>query len=125
MDEMMHHAFGTPIEKKKHKPYVLEASVTEPDGNQSGEQHVPLVDVIEEEREVVIVAELPGVKKEDVQIRATKGNVTISVDTVEFKYHKGLALPVETNPGSAVATYKNGVLQIRLKKLTATQPFTI
>jgi len=95
-----------------------------PDGNQSGEQHMPLVDVIEEEREVVIVAELPGVKKEDVQIHATKGNVTISVDTVEFKYHKGLALPVETNPGSAVATYKNGVLQIRLKKFVATQPFT-
>jgi HSP20 family protein len=96
-----------------------------PDGNQSGERHMPLVDVIEEEREVVVVVELPGIKKEDVQIRATKGNVTISVDTVEFKYHKGLALPVETNPGSAVATYKNGVLQIRLKKLPATQPFTI
>jgi HSP20 family protein len=90
-----------------------------------GEQYGLLVDVFEEEREVVIVAELPGVKKEDVQIHATKDNVRISVDTLECKYHKGLALPVSTNPGSAVATYRNGVLQIRLKKLAATQPFTI
>jgi HSP20 family protein len=99
--------------------------MTGPDGNQSGEQLEPLVDVIEEDSEVVIVAELLGIKKEDVRIHATKGNVTISVNTMEFRYHKGLALPVETNPGSAVATYKNGVLQIRLKKLAATQPFTI
>jgi HSP20 family protein len=93
-------------------------------GNAS-EQYEPLVDVIEEKREVIIVAELLGVKKEDVQIHATKDNVSISVDTLEFKYHKGFALPVETKPESAMATYKNGVLQIRLKKLAATSPFTI
>ena len=89
------------------------------------EQYEPLVDVFEEEKEVVIVAELPGVRKEDVLIHATKDNVNISVDTLECKYHKGIALPVDTKPGSAVATYRNGVLQMRLKKLLATQPFTM
>jgi HSP20 family protein len=89
------------------------------------EQYEPLVDVIEEERDVVILAGLPWVKKENVQIHATRNNVNISVDTFEFRYHKGFALPVETNPESAVATYKNGVLQIRLKKLVAKSPFTI
>jgi len=89
------------------------------------EQYEPLVDVFEEEKEVVIVAELPGVRKEDVQIHATKDNVNISVDMLECKYHKGLALEIETNLGSAVAAHRNGVLQIRLKELAATQPFTM
>jgi len=88
------------------------------------EESEPLVDVIEEDREVVIVVELPGVKRENVQIHAAQCNVTISVDTMEHKYYKEVTLPVETDPESAVATYKNGVLQIRLKKLVNTQLFT-
>jgi len=88
------------------------------------EEREPLMDIIEEERDVAIVAELPGVKKEDIHIHATQFNVTISVDTVEHKYYKEVALPVEIDPESVAATYKNGVLQIRLKKLVDTQLFT-
>jgi len=141
MDEMMRRVFGAPPEKKKHKPYVFGFSLTlGSDANprfrrfgnlqsdycepQVKEQRQPLLDVIEEERDIVVVTELPGVKKEDIQIHATQGNITISVDTLERKYHKELTFPVKTDPESAVATYKNGVLQVRLKKLVDKQLFT-
>jgi len=140
MDEVMHQTFGYGERRKPRKPYVFGFSVTlGPDANprfrrfgnaQPGrygpemqEEREPLVDVVEEDREVVVVAELHGVKKEDIQIHATQSNITISVDTTKRRYHKELALPVEIDPESAVATYKNGVLQVRLKKLVDTQLF--
>jgi len=142
MDEMTPESFRSSEKRKPQKPYVFGFSVTlRPDsnprfrkfgnpqqpsyyGSEFHEEREPLVDVIEEDREVVIVAELLGVKKEDIQIHATQCNVTISVDTMEHKYYKEVALSVEIDPESAVATYKNGVLQIRLKKLVDTQLIT-
>jgi len=134
VDEIMHPTFRTSERRKPHKPYAFGFSVTMgPDanprfhrfgnpqpscyGSEIQEEREPLVDVIEEDREVVVVAELPGLKKEDIQIHVGQCNLTISVDTLERRYHEELALPVETDPKSAVATYKNGVLQVRLKKL--------
>lgn len=87
------------------------------------EHYEPLVDVLEEDAEVVVVAELPGMKKEDIQIRADNCTVTISVNTFERKYFKELVLPAKADPESARATYKNGVLQVRLKKLVEARFF--
>jgi len=85
----------------------------------------PLVDVIEEEDAVVVVAGLLGVRKEDLQIHAAHCSLTISLDTSERKYYRELALPAATDPESAIATYKNGVLHVKLKKLTVdAQPIT-
>ena len=85
----------------------------------------PLVDIIEEDDSIVVVAGLLGVRKEDLQIHAAHCSLTISSDTSEHKYYRELALPAATEPESAVATYKNGVLQVRLKKLAVdAQPLT-
>lgn len=133
-DEMMRHAFE-PFSKgsKRYKPYVYGFSVSiGPDGkpmirefgnvrrDRSGpkirEDREPLVDVLEEEEDVVVVAELPGVEKEDIKLHATEDHLTISVDTSNRKYSKELVLPVGVDPGSARAVYKNGVLEVRLRK---------
>lgn len=84
----------------------------------------PLVDVIEEDEAVVVVAGLFGARKEDLQVHAAHCNLTISLDTDEHKYYRELALPAATDPESAIATYKNGVLHIKLKKLIVAQPLT-
>jgi HSP20 family molecular chaperone IbpA len=85
----------------------------------------PLVDVIEEHDAIVVVAGLLGVRKEDLQIHAAHCSLTISSDTSEHKYYRELALPAATVPETAVATFKNGVLQVRLKKLVVdAQPLT-
>ncbi|MHA1710675.1 MAG: archaeal heat shock protein Hsp20 [Candidatus Freyarchaeota archaeon] len=80
------------------------------------ERREPLVDVLETEDEVKVVAELPGVEKEDIELSATGRMLTISVDTPERKYYKELELPVEVEPETAKSTYKNGILEVTLKK---------
>jgi HSP20 family protein len=135
MDEMMSKAFETPTEKAKaYRPYVYGFSMSiGPEGkpvirefgnvqkSRSGpqirEEREPLVDVMEEAKDVVIVAELPGVEKNDMHLHTTEDHLTVSVDTPKRKYHKELALPASVDPKSAQASYKNGVLEVRLKKL--------
>jgi HSP20 family protein len=135
MDEMMKHAFEEePSEKiRAFRPYVYGFSMSVgPDGkpvirefgnvqkNRFGpkirEEREPLVDILEEEKHVVAVAELPGVEKEEINLRAAEDTLTISVDTANRKYHKELALPARVDPKSAQASYKNGVLEVRLTK---------
>jgi len=80
------------------------------------EEREPLVDVIAEGDQVRVVAELPGVEKTDINLQCSENELTISVDTPQRKYHKTLDLPASVDPESPKATYKNGVLEILLKK---------
>ena len=100
------------------KPVIREFGNVRPTrfGPRFVEEREPLVDVVEEDDEVVVVAELPGVEKEDIDLSCTERELIISVDTEKRKYYKRLDLPVEVDPKSAKANYKNGVLEVRLKK---------
>jgi HSP20 family protein len=80
------------------------------------EEREPLVDVITTEKEVKVIAELPGVEKEDIKLHGTEDMLTISVDTPQRKYYKELELPEKVDPKSAKTSYKNGVLEVTLKK---------
>ncbi|MDH5201454.1 MAG: Hsp20/alpha crystallin family protein [Candidatus Bathyarchaeota archaeon] len=81
------------------------------------EQREPLVDIVEEDESVKIIAELPGVAKDDIRLYATERTLTIDVDTPDRKYRKELELPVEVDETSARSTYKNGVLETALTKM--------
>jgi len=100
------------------KPIIREFGNVRPTrfGPRFVEEREPLVDVIEEDDEIVVVAELPGVEKEDINLSCTGRELIISVDTEKRKYYKRLDLPAEVIPKSAKASYKNGVLEVRLKK---------
>lgn len=135
MDEMMRRAFEIPSrEPRVHGPYVYGFSMfVGPNGkpvirefgnvHQSRlgpkirEEREPLVDVMEEDKDVVVVAELPGVDRDDIKLQATEDHLTVSVDAPRRKYRKELRLPASIDPKSARASYKNGVLEVRLKKL--------
>ncbi|MEM3018242.1 MAG: archaeal heat shock protein Hsp20 [Candidatus Bathyarchaeia archaeon] len=80
------------------------------------EEREPLVDVITEGDQVRVVAELPGVEKSDINLQHTENELIISVDTPQRKYHKTLELPDPVDPESAKAFYKNGVLEVLLKR---------
>jgi HSP20 family protein len=80
------------------------------------EEREPLVDIITTDDEVKICAELPGVEKKDIKLHGTEDTLTISVDTPERKYYKELELPGKVDPKSAKTRYKNGVLEVTLKK---------
>ena len=76
----------------------------------------PLVDVLDEEDIVKVVAELPGVDKSDIEMDATANSLTIYVDTPNRKYHKTIDLPSDVDPETSKATYNNGVLEVSLRK---------
>lgn len=134
IDEMMHHAFETiSKEEKASKPYVFGFSMSvESDGkpvfrefgnvqSSSIEPRIqdelePLVDIMEEKEDIIILAEIPGVEKDAITLHATEDHLTISVQTTDRKYRKDLAFPTKVNPKSSRASYKNGVLEVRLKK---------
>jgi len=142
LEEMMRQVFGRQAEKdKQRKPYVYGFSMTlGPDGKpqirefgnvQTGlsgqsrirEEFEPLIDVISVNDKIQVVAELPGVNKGDIKIHSTEDSVAISVETPQRHYYKKLALPVRVDPKSTVASYKNGVLELHLKKIVSERLF--
>jgi len=74
----------------------------------------PLVDVVSSDKDIKVIAELPGVGKDDVNVTVNEKSVVISVDTESRKYHKQLELPAMVDPQAARSTYNNGVLEVIL-----------
>ncbi|MEM2935616.1 MAG: archaeal heat shock protein Hsp20, partial [Candidatus Bathyarchaeia archaeon] len=86
------------------------------------EEREPLVDVVTGDKVVQVIAEVPGVEKEDINLYTTEDRLTISVDTEKRKYHKEVELPVPVEPKSAKASYKNGVLEVTLERVREKAP---
>jgi len=80
------------------------------------EEREPLVDVIPGDKVIQVVAEMPGVNKEDIKLEATEDELVISAESENRKYYKVVSLPAKVDPKSAKATYKNGVLEVILNK---------
>jgi len=98
----------------------------------------PLVDISEDEREYLIKAELPEVKKEDVKVTSEAGRLTIMGER-KFengeqgkKYHRveraygtfgrSFALPSDANAAKVTAEFKEGVLTVHLVKDEKAKP---
>jgi HSP20 family protein len=76
----------------------------------------PLIDVLEDENEISVVAEFAGFSKENLRINVKDQRLTLTARASERRYRKSLNLPKRVIPDTACTTYKNGVLEIRLKK---------
>jgi len=76
----------------------------------------PLVDVLEEQEQVVVIAELPGIDEKDVQVHVEEDILEIAAFTGARGYQKEVSLPVPVDSASFTWSYKNGVLDIRLPK---------
>ena len=110
------------------KPQVREFGNVKPETRRGrpsigiSEKREPLVDVLETNGEVRVVAELPGVEKKDIKLYGTDNTLTISVDIPQRKYYKEVELPSEIDPKQAKSTYKNGVLEVTLQKRKKEKP---
>ncbi|MEM2237147.1 MAG: archaeal heat shock protein Hsp20 [Candidatus Caldarchaeum sp.] len=93
-----------------------------PKGVEVRAEREPLVDIIDEDKTVKVVAELPGVRKEDIELLLEDRRLTIRVDTAERKYYKELELPAEVESTGVKAEYNNGVLSVTLPKKETTKP---
>jgi len=101
------------------KPEVREFGNVKPSlkGPQVKEEREPLVDIVETDGEVQVVAELPGVEKKDIKLTSTEEEMTISVDAPEHKYLKKIVFPAKVRMKEAKTQYKNGVLEVTLPKV--------
>lgn len=143
MDEMMSRLFEEEFKNlpsdRRQGPFVYGFSVSVgPDGKPSvkefgnvkptsrgpmiREEAEPLVDVMEAEDHIKVYAELPGVNREDIKLNAAENELVISVDTQQRKYYKKVELPTRIKPDTAKASYKNGVLEVKLDKLEKGKP---
>jgi HSP20 family protein len=80
----------------------------------------PLVDVVEGENEVRVLAELPGVKKQDVALTLEGRSLVISAKTPARKYRKELELPYFVELEGSKSTLNNGILEVTLPKRKGT-----
>lgn len=101
------------------KPEIREFGNVKPSrlGPRVKEEREPLVDIIETDGEVHVVAELPGVEKNDIKLHGTEDILTISVDNPQHKYYKEVTLPAKVSIKEAKTQYKNGVLEVTLPKI--------
>jgi HSP20 family protein len=83
------------------------------------EERKPLIDVMETDENIHIIAEMPGINKEDIDLNASERSVEIKAEGENRKYYETIELPCEAIPESAKARYNNGVLEIVFKKAQA------
>jgi HSP20 family protein len=92
----------------------------------------PPVDMCETKNQVVVAAELPGVDEKDIRLSITgdllpiQGERQWSDETHEVghyrqerwfgKFERTLSLPIPVETGQVKATYRNGVLTVKLPK---------
>jgi HSP20 family protein len=93
---------------------------------------IPSIDVAESDKQFEIEVQIPGMKKEDINVNLENGILTISGERSfknekeDKKYHKvetrygsftrSLQLPESINPESVKATYNDGILSITVDK---------
>ncbi len=108
-------------------PYQLGVTGTMGKATKSSPQQIaaerePLVDLNTTDKEVKVVLEIPGVKKEHIKINVFDKAVEVTANNPQRKYHKTIDLPKEANPETAKSTYQNGILEITFNKKENTEP---
>lgn len=74
------------------------------------------VDVMDEGSEIHVVADMPGVEKDQIDLRVDGSVLNIQASNGDRSYDERVDLGTTVDPDSAEATYNNGVLQITLEK---------
>jgi HSP20 family protein len=87
-----------------------------PEGPKVVEEREPMTDVFDEENELIIIAEMPGMAEEDISIELKEDILEISAANKLRKYHKEMLLPAKEVKENLTSTYNNGILEIRIKK---------
>lgn len=76
----------------------------------------PLTEVFDESDTVVVVLELPGIAAHDIQLEAERRALAVVAATDGRHYQRVIPLPAPVEPASLSSVYRNGVLEVRLRK---------
>jgi HSP20 family protein len=99
---------------------------------------LPLFDMWETREDLFIAVELPGVREKEVNVsitgdvltvkgerawnRAVKDESVHRMERVFGKFERAIPLPIAVQADKVTATYRDGVLEIRLPKVEAIRP---
>ncbi len=81
------------------------------------EEREPLIDIIDKERELIMIAELPGMDKRDIKITACNDSIDLNAKNQRWSYNRKIVLESRIDPVARSANYTNGVLEITFDKL--------
>ena len=111
------------------------------DGGSFFADWAPAVDVQETDKEYIVKADLPDVRKEDVKVGIEDGVLTLEgerkqekdekgkkfhrVERVYGKFVRRLALPMEVDAQKVAADFKDGVLNVHMPKAVTVKPRAI
>ena len=92
----------------------------------------PTVDVFQDKENVYVKAELPGMKKEEIEITFQEGMLTIAGERKQEsevregesfrserffgKFHRSMSMPTKVDVEKIKAAYKDGILTVELPK---------
>jgi HSP20 family protein len=98
----------------------------------------PRMDVYEKDNSIVVKAELPGLKKEDVEVELDNGSLVIRgesktesevkedayyrMERTSGSFYRRIPLPVEVEPQQVEATMTDGVLEVRIPRPAESKP---
>jgi HSP20 family protein len=107
-------------------------------GSQLLEGWFPAVDVYEDKDSLLVKAELPGLKKDDIDISLQEGYLVLSGERKqeqkhedanvyrserwEGRFHRSISLPCRVDAEKIKATYNEGVLTVTLPKAEDAKP---
>jgi HSP20 family protein len=138
MELVMWEPFATLNRIESHFNELFGDGATRPWADSTHGDWRPLVDVLESKDAYLIRAELPGMKKEDFSLEVKDGVLTLSgernaekpaegvqyrsVERVSGKFVRSFSLPKTVNHDGIEATYKDGILEVRVPKAEEAKP---
>jgi HSP20 family molecular chaperone IbpA len=86
----------------------------EPPGEPTAQSE--FVDVLDEGDHFLVLLELLGVSEEEIKLSVGGSTLAVAVDTARRRYHEQVPLPAGVDADRLSASYRNGILQVRLSK---------
>lgn len=123
---------ATPIEKRENE------SIVQTERARGGRSYVPAVDIVESEQELLVLADVPGARAEDIDVNFENGVLTLhaSVEPRETEpgrrsilreygvgdFHRSFQIGDTVDAGKISAEVSHGVLTLHLPKTEAVKP---
>ncbi len=108
------------------KPHVREFGNVRPTrkGTFEPASREPFVDTVVDEKEnsIKVVAEMPGIRKEDIKLEVTEKTLNIKAENNGRKYDTEVPLGAPVDASTAKASYNNGILEVKLKMKSPPKP---
>ena len=100
------------------KPHVREFGNVKPTKRGTFElaSREPFVDTLVDDKEnsLKVVAEMPGIQKEDIKLEVTEKSLIIKAENKDRNYSTEVPLTIPIEISSAKASYNNGILEVKL-----------